>query len=49
MIVLLKIALYSDIITTVSETYAQEMQDSEYGYGLENLQDIAELIYVRYY
>jgi starch synthase len=29
--------VYSDIITTVSKTYSQEIQTSEYGYGLEGV------------
>jgi starch synthase len=29
--------LFSDIITTVSEKYAQEIQTSEYGYGLDGV------------
>ncbi len=29
--------VYSDIITTVSETYSREIQTAEYGYGLEGV------------
>ena len=38
--------LFSDVITTVSEKYAQEIQTPEYGYGLEGvLQDRRTHIY----